>query len=276
MPLNLHLKTPSNVPLNVERVIPEKLCTENVHRISVEAGNRVGELGDYFDVAGTAAEDRTICFSGDLRNVYSIGQCMSTGIIEVQGDVGPFAGRGMSGGQIIVNGNADDYLGIEMTGGQINVRGNAADFVGANPPGGKYGTNHGTIFIEGSAGYSLGRRMRRGTIVVKGSVGALCGWEMLAGTIVVFGSSGDHTGLDMKRGTIILAGETADSFQPGSTFARGTQMRSQTVAMIAAWLGQSNVRLPAQWLNQRLLDRVFLQWHGDHNEGGRGEIFVAR
>jgi len=236
MPLKLHLKTQLNVPLNVDRVLPENASANEFHSMRVDEGNHVGQLRDYFSMEGSAVEDNTVCFSGDLKNVYGIGHAMSGGTIEVQGNTGPFVGRRMSGGKIIVDGNTDDFLGAEMTGGQIVVRGDAGNYVGANPPGGKYGMNRGSIFISGCAGESLGRRMRRGSITVQGSVGPLCGWEMLAGTILVFGSAGDHVGLDMKRGTIILAGEPANSFKAGTTFAEGTISHSQTIAMIGAWL----------------------------------------
>ena len=274
MPLKLHLKTQLNVPLNVDRVLPEKVSVEDFHSITVEEGNHKGKLSDYFKIEGTAAEDRTIRFSGDLKNVLGIGAGMSGGTIEVKGDTGPFVGRGMSGGKIVVDGNTDDYLGAEMTGGQIFVRGDAGNYVGANPPGCKFGMNRGSIFISRNAGQSLGRSMRRGTIVVQGAVGPLCGWEMLAGTILVFGSAGDHAGLDMKRGTIILAGESAKSFTVSSAFVEGSTMNSQTIAMIGAWLKQSESEMQPEEIDQHLLKPKFLQWHGDVNEGGRGEIFL--
>jgi formylmethanofuran dehydrogenase subunit C len=274
MPLKLHLKNQLNVPLSVDGVLPEESGAQDFHSIRVMEGNRAGLLSDYFEMEGSAVKDRILCFSGNLKNVYGIGQAMKGGTIEVQGDTGPFVGRGMSGGRIVVVGNADDYLGAEMTGGQIVVRGDAGNYVGANPPGSKYGMNRGTIFISGSAGESLGRRMRRGTIVAQGAVGALCGWEMLAGTILVFGSAGEHVGLDMKRGTIIRAGELATSINLSNTFVEGTAARSQTIAMIAQWLKQSDIEMPLETIDQCLLKPKFLQWHGDLNEGGRGEIFA--
>lgn len=274
MPLKLHLKTQLNVPLNVDRILPEKASAGDLHSLLVEEGNHKGRLSDYFEIEGSAVEDSTLCFFGNLKNVFGIGKAMSYGTIEVQGDTGPFVGQKMSGGKIVVDGNTDDYLGAEMTGGQIVIRGDAGNHVGANPPGGKYGMNRGTIFINGSAGESLGRRMRRGTIVVQGAVGALCGWEMLAGTILVFGSAGDHVGLDMKRGTIILAKESTKSFNAGTTFVAGTTSYSQTIAMIGQWLKESEIEMPKQSIDQCLIEPKFLQWHGDLNEGGRGEIFL--
>jgi formylmethanofuran dehydrogenase subunit C len=273
MPLKLHLKTQIDVPLNVDRVLPENAVGRDVHRIPIDEGNRRGTLGDYFDIKGSAAEDLTVCFSGDLKNVFGIGRSMKCGTIEVLGDTGPFVGRGMSGGSIFVTGNTDDYLGAEMTGGQIIVRGDARNYVGANTPGAKYGMNRGSIFVSGTAGQSLGRRMRRGTIVVQGAVGSLCGWEMLAGNILVFGSAPDDTGLDMKRGTIILAGESNSSFSPSSPFVAGTACTSPTIAMIGAWLTQSQNEISKETIEQSLIAPKFLQWHGDLNEGGRGEIF---
>lgn len=274
MPLSLHLKTQQKLPLFVGRVLPENIGREDPARTIVDEGNHTGVLSDYFEIDGSAAEDQTIRFSGNLENVYGIGDSMSSGTLEVQGDAGPLLGRAMSGGKIVVDGNVDDYLGSEMTGGLIVVRGNARDYVGANRPGGKYGMNRGTIFISGNAGQSLGRRMRRGTIVVQESVGPLCGWEMLAGTILTFGSTGEHMGLEMKRGTIILAGETAKSFNSGTTFVEGTTSHSQTTSMIGAWLKRSNIEIPEKMIDQCLMKPQFIQWHGDLNEGGRGEIFV--
>ncbi len=274
MPLKLLLKTQLKVPLHVDHVLPENVAGQDVQNIPIEEGNRTGRLSDYFDVEGSAADDHIVCFSGDLKNVFGIGRSMSCGTIEVLGDAGPFVGRDMSGGKIFVTGNTDDYLGAEMTGGQIVVWGNSGNYVGANTPGGKYGMNRGAIFVSGSAGQSLGRRMRRGTIVVQGAVGSLCGWEMMAGTILVFGSALKDAGLDMRRGTIILAGESSKSFMPVSSFVQGTKSHSQTIAMIGQWLRQSEIEIPKETIKQRLMGQAFLQWHGDLNEGGRGEIFV--
>ena len=275
MPLKLHLKTQLDVPLDVDRVIPENVVGEDFRDIPVKEGNRTGRLSDYFNVEGSAAEDRTVCFFGNLKNVFGIGRAMSCGTIKVQGDTGPFVGRSMSGGKIFVTGNTDDYLGAEMTGGQIVVQGDSGNHVGANTPGGRYGMNRGTIFISGGAGQSLGRRMRRGMIVVQGSVGSLCGWELMAGTILVFGAAPKDTGLGMRRGTIILAGESSKAFGPRSTFVEGTASHSQTIAMIGAWLKQSEIKIPQKMIQQRLVGAKFLQWHGDFNEGGRGEIFLS-
>jgi len=97
---------------------------------------------------------------------------------------------------------------------------------------------------------------------------------MLAGTILVFGSAGDNAGLDMKRGTIVLAGETEKTFSASTTFVGGTTLHSQTIAMIGAWMKRSETQMQPEEINKRLLKPKFLQWHGDLNEGGRGEIFV--
>ena len=56
MPLKLHLKTQLNVPLNVDRVLPETVGAEDFRSITVEEGNHTGQLSDYFAIEGSAAE----------------------------------------------------------------------------------------------------------------------------------------------------------------------------------------------------------------------------
>ncbi len=276
MPLKLHLKTRPAHGLDVAHLVPNQIRGKAPHTISVYAGNQTLSAADVFEISGSSEEDNTIYFSGDLSNVHGIGSQLNGGWIKVQGNAGPLVGHAMSAGEITIEGNAGDYLGAEMTGGRITVFGNAGNYVGAHRQGSKYGMNRGEIYIGGSAGESVGRRMRRGMIVVAGDVGALCGWEMLAGTIVVFGKAGMQTGLDMKRGTIILAGMRIDSYQPTPFVAKGTLRHCQTIAMIAAWLKSGACQMEDRVIDERLLAPRFLQFHGDLNEGGRGEIFVAQ
>jgi formylmethanofuran dehydrogenase subunit C len=272
MPLQLQKHAKLDLPINAESIRPERVRGLNesaIGNLPIYQGNEKVTVSDLFAINGSADEDDTVHFSGDLRSVNRIGSTLESGTILIDGNVGRHVGSYMSGGKIVVRGDADDFLGMAMTGGEIHVTGNAANHVGANYSGAPIGMNRGTILISGNVGSGCGQFMRRGTIVVGGDAGDMAGWNMIAGTLIVLGDVGAECGTNMKRGTIILGTQTADSF---STFARGEQGSPVVVKMLAKWLERQRCELIGDRLG--VLQKKFQHFHGDLLTGGRGEIFV--
>ncbi len=208
MPLVLRLKQPTSIPLEVDSIQLETVrgqSADEVRRTPIQYGNAQAPLGDFFDVAGSAA-DSEIVWEGDCSRVKLIGAQLTEGKIRVDGNAGMHLGAQMRGGQIVVNGNASDWVGAEMHGGRIHVRGNAGNLVGAVYRGGRRGMTGGAILIDGDAGDEIGHTMRRGLIVVGGRVGDAVGFDLIAGSILLFGEVGIRPGAGMKRGTIGLLG----------------------------------------------------------------------
>ncbi|HUR55098.1 MAG TPA: formylmethanofuran dehydrogenase subunit C, partial [Gemmataceae bacterium] len=209
--LQLTLRTPSPIPIEVEGVLPErveKLSLLDVAKLPVQHGNRQEELGAFFDVTGDSASG-WVQFAGDTRNVKHIGAGLSRGTVYVENDAGTHAGARMSGGELVIDGSAGDWLGAEMRGGFIEVRHSSGDQTGAAYRGSRRGMTGGAIFIRGSAGDELGLLMRRGLIVVSGDCGEFAGASMIAGSVFILGEAGGRLGAGMKRGTIV-AGRVAE------------------------------------------------------------------
>ena len=279
MPIKLLLKEKPLVAVDVSGIVPYRLAQlskKEIATIPIRVGNQSQPLQSVFSISGSTTEEMpTLEFAGDLKLVVGIGEGLDRGAISIDGNAGNNVGRLMSGGTIDAAGDVGDFAGAEMTGGKLLISGDAGNFTGANCPGAQYGMNGGTIVVGGNAGQSVGRRMRRGTIIVQGNVDDLLGWEMLAGTIIVFGRSGIQTGLEMKRGTIILADAADAEDRLSPMFKSGTIDRPQIFSLIAQWLKKDGTVLEEDLVKQKLVDQSFVQFHGDANEGGRGEIFVA-
>ena len=206
VPLHLRLLEPLDGPLNVSPLTPERL-----HGLSVAGIRRI--LLDYRGVPTRL--DTLYAVSGeDTRNIYFVdgspflqclGQGMTNGRIQVDGDCGDFAGQSLRGGQLIVAGNTGHWAGHRMQGGYLRVLGNAGDFLAAARPGEPYGMYGGLISVAGSAGSRAGDRMRRGCLVILGSAGAYCASRMCAGTIIVLGRVAEALAYGMRRGSVILS-----------------------------------------------------------------------
>eukprot|EP00913_Durusdinium_trenchii_P023379 g21957.t1 len=211
MPLFIRVRQTASIPLEVDSVRLETVreqSADDVKRTLVQHGNKQVELGEFFDVEGSAAEDDTIVWQGDCSRVKLIGEKLAGGVVRVEGDAGMHLGAEMSAGEITVTGNTADWTGAEMHGGRIHVHGNAGHLVGAAYRGGRRGMTGGEIFINGSAGNEIGLTMRRGLIAVAGRIGDAVGFNMIAGTVLTFSGAGIRPGAGMRRGTIGLFGES--------------------------------------------------------------------
>ena len=267
MPLTIELSASAAVPLELEGITPcrvRELDVAAIERLEIFEGNQSACLSDFFKVSGDAG-DGHLRFLGDLAGVHWIGTKMSNGQITIEGNVGRHVGSEMSGGRIDVNGDASDWVGAEMKGGLIHVHGAAGHLVGSAYRGSPAGMRGGTILVDGGAGNEIGHSMRRGMIAVGGKIGDLAGFNMLAGTILIGDESGIRHGAGMKRGTLVFLGPRPELLP---TFTAGGRQQPVVMTLLARELEKLG------FAKSDLLSHPFDLYHGDHIEGGRGEILV--
>jgi formylmethanofuran dehydrogenase subunit C len=272
MPLVLSLKQKTSIPIEVDTIRLEVVRGQSHDQIlatPVFYGNTQPTLGEFFAVAGSAADDNELIWEGDCSHVKLIGTGLKEGRIVVRGDAGMHVGAEMSGGEVVVQGNAGDWVGAEMKGGRIVISGNTGHLAGAVYRGGRRGMTGGEIFIAGNTGNELGHTMRRGTIAVGGNAGDGIGFSMLAGSIFVFGSPGIRAGAGMKRGTIAFLGSEAPPMLP--TFKYACTWSPVFLRVYLLRLMQSGFSVPPE-----CLDAVYRRYNGDFLELGKGEILVRQ
>ena len=268
MALQIRLKTPSSVPLEVEGITPDSVRGKSlaeVERLDIFQGNVQLPLAEIFSVTGDGS-DEVHEWEGDLAGVHWIGTKMTAGRIVIHGHGGRHIGSEMRGGEIHVLGDAGDWLGGEMHGGLIQVRGRAGHQVGSAYRGSPKGMTKGTILVGGDVGSEIGHSMRRGLIAVGGNMGDLAGLNMLAGTILVFGESGIRHGAGMKRGTLAFLGQPPPLLP---TFRRACRYRPEALHLLYRELVRHEFRVPDE-----LFTCSYDLYNGDFLEGGRGEILL--
>ena len=272
MPLTLTFRHPSAAPLEVDSIRIESVRSQSldeVLRTPVHRGNRSLPFGDFFEASGSACDDETIVWQGDLRKVKRIGAGLSRGRVIVEGDAGMHLGAEMTGGDVEVHGDVGDWAGAQMQGGTIHIRGNAGNLVGAAYRGSRKGMTGGEILIDGNAGHELGRAMRRGIIAVGGDVGDFVGTNMIAGTVYVCGNCGIRHGAGMKRGTIALLGPNAPELLP--TFRYACDMEPMFLGLYVRRVSALGWRSAS---GQPLTP--VRRYCGDILEVGKGEILTRR
>jgi formylmethanofuran dehydrogenase subunit C len=276
MLIELERTAETDLGIEVDGIVPDRLLGLRLDEIAgmpVWIGRDKLDLRSAFKIEVTehfpASENNpiTIRWTGDLSNVHLIGAQMKQGKIEIDSSAGRHVGYGMSGGSITVRGSVGDYAGAEMRGGLLEILGDAGDHLGGCHGGNKTGVNRGEILVRGNAGAGVGQRMRRGLIAVQGNVGRLCGWNMLAGSIIVLGDCGTECGTRMVRGTIVQGGDQNAPLLP--TFAPGGTLKGGVLAMLEKRLKQLDFE------SNGLGQYTFYQYHGDHLNGGRGEVFIV-
>lgn len=174
--------------LDLDGILPSQtadLCGADIASLPVLLGGRQHLLGDLFAVRGERAAH--IRFEGDLGKASRVGAGMTSGRIDVAGDVG-------------------DDAGMAMNGGVLHVSGNAGERLCAAAPGASKGMAGGEAIVLGSAGTEAGARCRRGLIYVGGDAGAEAARDIIAGTLVVVGRTGAEAGRRSKRGSIVALG----------------------------------------------------------------------
>jgi formylmethanofuran dehydrogenase subunit C len=213
--VKLSLKEANKIPIEADNINPDNFAgktEEEIKAVMVWYGNGQYPLGDFFNVkveGSDSVENVKLVFEGDVSRVKRIGQNMSAGEIEINGNVDMHCGFGMRGGKITINGDADSWLGCEMTGGEIILNGNASYYVGSGYRGEACGMRGGKITVNGNARDYLGEHMCGGEILVKGSVGLLPAISNNGGKIVVEGNA-TMPASEMKSGTVIIKGEVSD------------------------------------------------------------------
>ena len=268
--LQLSLKSPTTLPIELAGISPDKLRERSIAEIERHAiwhGREKLSLADLFTVQGDASDER-VEFCGDLSAAVGIGEGMTQGLIRVEGNAGRNVGLGMFAGEIEVTGDVGDGVGTEMRGGVIRVAGSAGDFVGGARVGSSRGMTGGVIIVEGNAGNDVGNRMRRGLIAIGGNAGEWVGRNMLAGTIVVCGTCGRHAGAGIKRGTLCLL--KYDPLQLLPTFRYGCSNHVPVLGLIGRQLKSLGF--------ENNLSNAARQWQhysGDFLPSGKGEIFLA-
>jgi formylmethanofuran dehydrogenase subunit C len=271
MPLILTLKEPTSIPIEVDSIRLETVRGQSAAEISrtpIQYGNTQPPLADFFDVAGSAADDEHLVWRGDCSKVKLIGAGWRSGKVTVEGDAGMHLGSEMHGGEIVVEGNAGDWVGAEMKGGRIRIRGSTGHCTGSVYRGGRRGMTGGEILIDGDAGNELGHTLRRGLIAVGGKAGDGLGFNMLAGSIFVFGSAGIRPGAGMRRGTIAFLG-TGQPPPLLPTFRYSCTYRPEFLRVYLRHLTRQRFPVPGECLTA-----VYRRYSGDLLELGKGEILV--
>ena len=198
-----------------------------------------------------------------------------------------FIGYGMSDGEIHVHGNAGRHLGGEMTGGRIDVEGDAGDWVGGEMHGGLIQVNgqRGTSDRRGLPGQparddrrhdpdrrrrrsEIGGAMRRGILAVGGSCGDVAGFNMIAGSIFVFGKlrDPDRRGHAPRDHRTFRTRSRPSCFPPFDSPAAIRPLFLRLYFRELARLG-----FP---VDEGLLDREMLLYHGDLVGLGKGEVWM--
>ena len=268
MPLKLHYKGETSVPVEIEGLTPDWAYDKplaEIQRFEIFHGNRKIPLAEMFDVSGDAS-DKRFHMQGNLAGVHWIGAQMQSGAIHIEGPAGRHLGSEMRGGEIVVHGDAGGWVGAEMHSGFIHVHGSAGHLVGAAYRGSAKGMTGGTILIDGAAGNEVGHTMRRGTIAV-GGAGDMTGFNMIAGTVLVFGECGIRPGAGMRRGTIGLFGSHPPELLP--TFRFGSTFEPQVLRVLLRDLRARGARF-----DDALLDAEFDLYHGDLVALGKGEVLM--
>ena len=271
MALTITKKADFSIPVEVDSIRMENVVTQSLDEIKatpIQYGKLTPSLGEFFDVSGSAADDKQIVWHGDCSRVKLIGCKLAEGSIRIEGDAGMHLGAEMTGGEITVTGNTGDWLGAEMHGGRITVDGNTGHLVGAVYRGGHRGMTGGEILIHGNAGNELGHSMRRGLIAVGGRSGDIPGVNLIAGSILLFGESGIRPGAGMKRGSIVyFDGANAPAALP--TFRKAGRFQPTFLRFYL-------LELKARGFNvaDELIDAEYDRYCGDFLELGKGEVLV--
>ena len=249
MTLTLTLRTQPPARVLAAPLIPERLRGLNasaVAALDLRCGGETVAVGDLFEVSGAGAEEEELVLVGDLRRFDGIGACMSSGEIEVRGDVGAWAGA-------------------EMSGGVVRIFGDAGARLGAAYPGARAGMTGGEIVVSGDAGEEAGAGMRRGLVAVGGRTSAGAGLRMLAGTVIALGGIGAEAGLGNKRGSLV----SGRPMEPLPAYAFATRFRPPALRLQLRRARELGLNV-----DEALLRGVWARWSGDRTELTRGEILI--
>mgnify|MGYP006214062035 FL=1 len=114
MPLTIRLREKTTIPVEVDSIRLETVREQSADEVKatlVQYGNKQKELGEFFDVEGSAADDQ-IVWEGDCSHIKLIGTELSSGTVRVEGDAGMHLGAEMTGGEIVCTGNTLSLIHI--------------------------------------------------------------------------------------------------------------------------------------------------------------------
>ncbi|MBN2517715.1 MAG: formylmethanofuran dehydrogenase subunit C [Candidatus Altiarchaeota archaeon] len=218
----LKLRKEPSMAVDAESLCVDSLVLksqEQIINLPVYRGNKKERIGDYFDLEFQPGKEDLVKIHGNLSRFNRIGQGMTTGEMEIDGNVGNYLGALTKSGKIIVKGDVADYCGAMMTGGRIEIHGNARNYLGANYIGHKKGMRGGDITVNGNAGLDAGAYMAGGTITITGDGLDFLGFGMTDGVIKVR-TPGYAAGGSMTGGRIEC--ESADLLPTFSDKGNGT------------------------------------------------------
>jgi len=265
--MKLKLHTQPDVPFEAESITPgvvNKLKAKEIERLKLFHGNREVNLADFFSVIDNKSEILEV--EGDMHRVKYLGTNMSSGEMQINGDVGPHLGSAVTGGFIKVNGNTGDWIVPAMTGGRVHITGNSGHCIASAYRGASIGVAGGEVIIEGNVKNELGHAMSNATIIVGGKCGDFTGVNMNSGTILAFGEMGTRTGAGMKRGTIICM----DQPEVLPTFSYDCKYSPVYLKLLFKYLKDNT----AIKIDDKYIDGAFHRWSGDAVEMNRGELLV--
>src|SRR5690242_8082782 len=119
--------------LSLEGVLPERLeglSETALRQLPVLCGNRRMHLGDWFSVEVGEGAAGSLAIAAGSDRLDHVGAGMTSGEIQVEGDVGADLGLGMSGGRMVVRGSAGPGVAAAMRGGEIRIAGDVGDRLG--------------------------------------------------------------------------------------------------------------------------------------------------
>ncbi len=246
--LTLKVKKIPQLGIDAEAISPDMMAgksLEEIKNLKIYEGKKKWKLGDCFTIEGTAAknkEEMKIKIKGDMSRAKRVGEGMSAGEIEIEGNSGIYLGHQMKGGKIKVKGNAASWTGMDLTGGKIEIKGDAGNFTGGTYRGKWTGMEGGEIIVHGNAGDNVGTNMTGGKISIKGNAGQFLGIGMSGGQIEVRGDADARTGAEMTGGEIKVKGKI-------------------------------NVMMPS--FIKKGMKGEYLEYEGDKAEEGEGKLYVG-
>lgn len=208
--LRLVLRAEPTQRLDLSPLTPDRLAgldTAAIEAIALHTTRQPVTVGDAFRVH--PGDPNHIVIEGGSTRFDRVGEAMSNGTLEVEGDTGQSTGRLMQGGRLAIHGSTGGWAGSGQRGGVLDIAGNSGDFLAGPLAGERAGMRGGIVLVRGHAGTRAGDRLRRGVVIIEGDAGAQAGSGMVAGTLVVCGTAGALPGILMRRGTIVL-GHTAE------------------------------------------------------------------
>ena len=264
-PLVLTLRGRPEQRLDLSPLVPHRLTAKSaadIAKIELQTTRMRLTVGEAFRVR--MGDPGHIRIEGACERLDQIGQGMTGGEIEVEGDVGNQAGRLMAGGRLTIRGCAGHWAASGMKGGRLEITGDAGDRLGGPLAGEMAGMRGGIVVVRGNAGERTGDRLRRGTIVIEGAAGAHAASRMIAGTLIVRRQAGALPAYLMRRGTLVL-GEGSVQFSP--TFIDCGAHDLVFMRLLAASVAPSSPKAAA------ILRRPLRRLAGDMAVLGKGEIF---